>query len=159
MWIINLHQTLNPLWGWRILSISTPGKMFVLWALACEKVKNYTLLARFPEHSVTTRKQCKRLTLQRGEYDRDMLMRHCIAVGCTSDSRKDKDVRFFQLPKVEWILKRWLNLIRREDLNVDSTVDNRHNVACLNHFVDGCPTFKNPLPTLFVFNILKQKHS
>lgn len=136
-----------------------PRKKIVLWALSCKKVKSYTLLARFLEDSITTRKQCKRLTLQRGEYDRDMLMRHCIAVGCTSDSRKDKDVRFFQLPKVEWILKRWLNLIRREELNIDPTVDNQHNVVCSNHFVDGCPTFKNPLPTLFVFNILKQKHS
>lgn len=83
-----------------------------------------------------------------------MPVRHCIAVGCTSDSRKDKDVRFYQLPKCT--LKRWLNLIRREGLNVDPNVDNRHNVVCSKHFVDGCPTFENPLPTLFVYNNFKQ---
>lgn len=85
-----------------------------------------------------------------------MPVRHCIAVGCTSDSRKDKDVRFYQLPKVECTLKRWLNLIRREGINVDPKVDNRHNVVCSKHFVDGCPTFENPLPTLFVYNNFKQ---
>lgn len=104
MWIVNLHQTLNPLWQ------------------------------RYADEAL----YCGWLYL---------------------DSRKDIDVRFFQLPTVEWIFKRWLNLIRREALNVDPTVDNRHNVVCSNHFVDGCPTFKNHLPTLFVFNILKQKHS
>lgn len=85
-----------------------------------------------------------------------MPVRHCIAVGCTSDSRKDKDERFYQLPKVECTLKRWLNLIRREGLNVDPNVDNWHNVVCSKHFVDGCPTFENPLPTLFVYNNFKQ---
>lgn len=42
-------------------------------------------------------------------------------------------------------------------INVDSTVDNRHNAVCSKHFVDGCPTFENPLPTIFVYNNFKQK--
>ncbi|XP_062621134.1 uncharacterized protein LOC134282753 [Saccostrea cucullata] len=86
-----------------------------------------------------------------------MPVRHCIAVECTSDSRKDKDVIFYDLPKVESSLKNWLNLVRREGLSVDPTLDNRHNVVCSKHFVDGRPTFENPLPTLFAYNNYKQK--
>ena len=59
---------------------------------------------------------------------------------------------FFILPKVESALKKWLDLERREGLNVDPREDNRRNVVCSKHFVDGCPTFEQPLPT---FKILK----
>ena len=82
-----------------------------------------------------------------------MPVRHCIAVGCTSDSRKNKDIRFFQLPKVESALKKWLDLERREGLNVDPREDNLRNVICSKHFVDGCATFEHLLPTFKIFKI------
>ena len=44
-----------------------------------------------------------------------MPVRNCIAVGCTSDRRKNKDIRFvIQLPKVESALKKRLDLLRRD---------------------------------------------
>ena len=44
-----------------------------------------------------------------------MPVRNCIAVGCTSDRRKNKDIRFvIQFPKVESALKKWLDLLRRD---------------------------------------------
>lgn len=55
-----------------ILSISTPRRVVVLSTLSYVKVKNCTLLPRFPGHSVATRKKCEMLTVQRGEYDRNM---------------------------------------------------------------------------------------
>lgn len=88
-------------------------------------------------------------------------MRHCIAVGCSSDSKKDKDLLFLQLPKVKCTLKRWLNYIRRERLNVDPTVDNWHHVLCSIAFYGWMPilpiqTFEKHLPSLFVNYNFKQ---
>ncbi|XP_048755127.2 uncharacterized protein LOC125666055 [Ostrea edulis] len=85
-----------------------------------------------------------------------MPARHCIAVGCTADSRtSSNDVSFYQLPKVESELKKWLRLVRREGLSVDSKADNRHYVVCSKHFIDGKPTLNNPYPTMFAYNNYK----
>lgn len=65
------HHCLVP-----ILSISIPGRVIVLCALSCEKVKNCTLLARFLGHSVTTRKQCKKLTGQKYASEAVLLAVH-----------------------------------------------------------------------------------
>ena len=46
--------------------------------------------------------------------------------------------------------------MRREGFNDDPREDNRHNVVCSKHIVDGCPTFEHPLPTLFSYNNYKQ---
>ena len=77
-----------------------------------------------------------------------MPARHCIAVDCTSDSRKNSDILvvFYQLPKVDSIQKKWLNLVRREGLKINPTSDLRSLAVCSKHFVDGGPTFENPLP-------------
>ena len=66
---------------------------------------------------------------------------------------KTKIYVFFQLPKVESALKKWLDLVRQEGLNVDPREGNRHNVVCSKHFVDGCPTFEHLLPTFKIFKI------
>ncbi|XP_052681795.1 uncharacterized protein LOC128162588 [Crassostrea angulata] len=85
-----------------------------------------------------------------------MPARHCIAVGCTADSRSSSNLLFHQLPKVESELKKWLSLIRREGLKIDSSCDNRHYVVCSKHFVDSFPTPQNPYPTLFTYNQYKK---
>lgn len=85
-----------------------------------------------------------------------MPARHCIAVGCTADSRSSSNILFHQLPKVESELKKWLSLIRREGLKIDSSCDNRHYVVCSKHFVDSFPTLQNPYPTLFTYNQYKK---
>ena len=85
-----------------------------------------------------------------------MPARHCIAVDCTSDSRKNSDIVFYQLPKVDSIQKKWLKLVRREGLKINPTSDLRSLAVCSKHFVDGGPTFENPLPTLFSYNNYKQ---
>ncbi|XP_061168609.1 uncharacterized protein LOC133177716 [Saccostrea echinata] len=85
-----------------------------------------------------------------------MPVRHCIAVGCTADSRTSTDLSFHQLPKVESELRKWLSLIRREGLRVDRTSDIRHYVVCSKHFVDTLPTPQNPYPTLFAYNNYKK---
>jgi hypothetical protein len=85
-----------------------------------------------------------------------MPARHCIAVGCTADSRTSTgDIGFFQLPKVESELRKWLRLVRREDLNINIKSDTRHHVICSKHFIDGKPTPDNPYPTLFEYNNYK----
>ena len=63
---------------------------------------------------------------------------------------------FYQLPKVDSVQKKWLNLVRREDLKINPTSDLRSLAVCSKHFVDGGPTFENPLPTLFSYNNYKQ---
>lgn len=141
-----------------ILSISTPRRVVVLSTLSYVKVKNCTLLPRFPGHSVATRKKCEMLTVQRGEYDRNMPwgIVLLLAVHLTA-----KNLLFLQLPKVKCTLKRWLNYIRRERLNVDPTVDNWHHVLCSIAFYGWMPilpiqTFEKHLPSLFVNYNFKQ---
>ena len=82
-----------------------------------------------------------------------MQIRKCIAFGCMSDNKKDKDIHFFQLPKVESSLKRGQDLVGREGLTVDPREDNWHSVVCSKHFVNGCPKFEHPLPTIKIFKI------
>ena len=74
------------------------------------------------EISGTTITTCKQYR------ERQMPVRHCIAVGCTSDNRNKDIPVFFIFPKVESALKKWLDLVRREGLNVDPREDNRHSV-------------------------------
>lgn len=144
-----------------ILSISTPRRVVVLSTLSYVKVKNCTLLPRFPGHSVATRKKRWNVNSTARWIWQKYAMRHCIAVGCSYDSKKDKDLLFLQLPKVKCTLKRWLNYIRRERLNVDPTVDNWHHVLCSIAFYGWMPilpiqTFEKHLPSLFVNYNFKQ---
>ncbi|XP_062591937.1 uncharacterized protein LOC134253431 [Saccostrea cucullata] len=91
---------------------------------------------------------------------------HCIAEGCSSDSRaaKSKHLSFHPIPKVASFRKKWLDLIRRDGLEekINKSVkqnpicDLRHLVVCSDHFVDGKPTPENPYPTLFRYNNYKR---
>jgi hypothetical protein len=74
--------------------------------------------------------------------------RHCIAVGCTADSRTStSNVEFFQLSKVESELKKRLHLVRREGLNIDIKYDTSS--------AQSNSTPENPYPTLFDYNNYK----
>jgi hypothetical protein len=52
-------------------------------------------------------------------------------------------------------LRKWLRLVRREGLNIDTKYDTRHYVICSKQFIDGKPTPGNPYPTLFDYNNYK----
>ena len=92
---------------------------------------------------------------------------HCVAVGCTSDSRKWKNpakypgmigVEFHQFPKENPERRIWYKLLRRggdADHLTFERISYYHRVCSL-HFVDGKPTTKNPHPTLFAYNSFKQ---
>ena len=109
-----------------------------------------------------------RMTTNAGEWCVFAKMPHvyCVAIDCKSDSRLNQPgVRFFQLPKGPQILKKWLQLLRRDGLeerlkkDAKRNVDLRHLVVCSKHFVDGEPTPENPHPTLFSFNNYKSSAS
>ena len=100
-----------------------------------------------------------------------MVHLHCVAVGCTNDSRKiklcgkypdmlDADgniVAFFPLPSATRSIKQrkaWIKALRRADFNPDAK--ERWHCVCSRHFVDGRPTDTNPVPTLFDYNNFKR---
>ena len=91
---------------------------------------------------------------------------HCVAVGCTSDSRKfrllDKypwmnGVTFHKLPGSVAERRIWYSLLRRggehDQLSFEKL--NRYHRVCSRHFVDGRPSQDNPHPTLFEYNSFK----
>ena len=98
-----------------------------------------------------------------------MVNYHCVAQGCTNDSRKkdnadkypemvykDKIVVFHPLPSAKKnpkLRKIWLRQIRREGYEPDPGV--YWHALCSRHFVDGEPTKNNPFPTLFAYNNYK----
>ncbi|XP_063400233.1 uncharacterized protein LOC134684853 [Mytilus trossulus] len=94
---------------------------------------------------------------------------HCIAEGCSNDSRKKHNavkypdmilngciVDFHVLPSViknPKLRKLWLSQIRREGFNPDP---NCHwHALCSRHFIEGRPTKENAVPTLFAYNNYK----
>ncbi|CAG2187138.1 unnamed protein product [Mytilus edulis] len=94
---------------------------------------------------------------------------HCIAEGCSNDSRKKHNavkypnmilngciVDFHVLPSVTKnpkLRKLWLSQIRREGFNPDP---NCHwHALCSRHFIEGRPTKENAVPTLFAYNNYK----
>ncbi|CAC5383040.1 THAP1_3 [Mytilus coruscus] len=94
---------------------------------------------------------------------------HCIAEGCSNDSRKKHNalkypdmilngciVDFHVLPsaiKNPKLRKLWLSQIRREGFNPDP---NCHwHALCSRHFIEGRPTKENAVPTLFAYNNYK----
>ncbi|CAC5368789.1 THAP1_3 [Mytilus coruscus] len=94
---------------------------------------------------------------------------HCIAEGCSNDSRKKHNalkypdmilngciVDFHVLPsaiKNPKLRKLWLSQIRREGFNPDP---NCHwHALCSRHFIEGRTTKENAVPTLFDYNIYK----
>ena len=100
--------------------------------------------ARFPGHALLYHKN--------HNTNLKMPVKHCIAVNCTSDSRRNKDLKFHPLPKVHAVRRMWLDLVKREGFGVKPGADIRHHVLCEKHFIDGHPTAENPLPTLFHYN-------
>ena len=99
-----------------------------------------------------------------------MVHYHCIAVGCSNDSRKKDKLRkypdmqdsngnaveFFPLPsgrKYPKQRKAWVTAVRRVDFNPG---DNEYwHSVCSKHFIDHRPTKENPVPTLFSYNSFK----
>ena len=91
---------------------------------------------------------------------------HCLAVGCTSSTKKWKqpdkyswmhDVDFFAFPKAVGERRIWWRLLRRGGTNDRLTFEklNRYHRVCSAHFVDGKPTLQNPYPTLYEYNAFK----
>ncbi|XP_063400331.1 uncharacterized protein LOC134684941 [Mytilus trossulus] len=94
---------------------------------------------------------------------------HCIAEGCSNDSRKKHNavkypdmilngciVDFHVLPSViknPKLRQLWLSQIRREGFNPDP---NCHwHALCSRHFIEGRPTKENAVPTLVAYNNYK----
>ncbi|XP_056001863.1 semaphorin-5A-like [Ostrea edulis] len=66
-----------------------------------------------------------------------MPARHCIAVGCTTDSRtSSNDVSFYQLLKVESELKKWLRLVKCGELEVENKELRKENEILKSREVD-----------------------
>jgi hypothetical protein len=85
-----------------------------------------------------------------------MPARHCIAVGCTADIRTSiSNVRFFQLPKVDSELRKWLRLVRREGFNVDTKYDTQHQGHVIKAIHRRQTNTRKPLSTLFDYNNYK----
>jgi hypothetical protein len=65
----------------------------------------------------------------------------------------------FGFPQDVDLKHKWISLINRQKSETDKTLwePNPYSVVCSAHFVDGCPSDKNPLPTLNLgYNITQQ---
>ena len=93
-----------------------------------------------------------------------MVNHHCCAVDCTADTRKKRNlikypwmenVKFFPFPVEISGRRKWLKLIRRQDLTLDKIT--RHTRICSLHWEnDGMgTTHEHPSPTLFAYNSYK----
>jgi hypothetical protein len=72
-------------------------------------------------------------------------------------------VRFFDLPKMSSVRRKWLGHVRRDGLESviaaklqqNPKIDLRSYAVCSRHFPDGHPTVENPYPTLHSHNNFK----
>jgi hypothetical protein len=137
----NMHvfsKAFQQIYAYAILMISSPKDYRSLKVSSDTEIEKVYSLARFQGQTVV---------------NDAMPARHCIAVGCTADSRTSaSNVGFFQLPKVESELRKLLRLVGREGLNIDTKYDTQHYVICSKQFIDCKPTPENPYPTLFDYN-------
>ncbi|CAG2187140.1 unnamed protein product [Mytilus edulis] len=130
------------------------------------RAKPRQIIARIPNHNLK-KKLLKFLSGKASK--RSMVNFHCIAEGCSNDSRKKHNavkypdmilngciVDFHVLPSViknPKLRKLWLSQIRREGFNPDP---NCHwHALCSRHFIEGRPTKENAVPTLFAYNNYK----
>ncbi|KAK6168738.1 hypothetical protein SNE40_019923 [Patella caerulea] len=83
----------------------------------------------------------------------------CCCFGCKNRHAHGSNVRFFRIPKDQYVQTKWIAAIRRENWT-----PNEHSRICSEHFIQGYPS-KDPnspdfIPSVFSFTpeVRKRKH-
>ena len=66
----------------------------------------------------------------------------CSVPGCFSQSKRNRELYFYQIPKEKAMRKIWLNKISRKDF-----IPNDGHRSCSKHFTGGRKTYMNNVPT------------